>query len=334
MSTPDYSGHGFNADGNDDHSGNSLSEAPGMISGMIHASAQTASSSDSHSQSSYSQVPSMPSSVSSARSASRSTSPSVASAPGKVYLVGAGPGDPGLMTLKGKTLLECADVVIYDALVSPPIIDMINPDAEKINAGKRRGRHSLQQEDTTSLLIKKAQTHAVVVRLKGGDPFVFGRGGEEMEDLVAAGVAVEVIPGITSGVAAPAYAGIPLTHRNHASSVTFVTGHESAGKYRPEVNWGAIARSSETIVVYMGVHNLPHITERLTQAGLAPTTPIALVRWGTRPDQDELIGTLETIVQQVEESEFSAPAIAIIGSVVSLHDTLSVCRPAIFDWRS
>lgn len=284
--------------------------------------------------SSNSSVPSMPSSVSSTRSNPHSTTTTPISAPGKVYLVGAGPGDPGLMTLKGKTLLECADVVIYDALVSPPILDMINPQAERINAGKRRGRHSLLQESTTQLLIQKAQTHAVVVRLKGGDPFVFGRGGEEMEDIVAAGISVEVIPGITSGIAAPAYAGIPLTHRNHASSVTFVTGHEAAGKYRPEVDWGAIARSSETIVVYMGVHNLPNITECLTQAGLAPTTSIALVRWGTRPDQEELIGTLETIVQQVEEAEFSAPAIAIIGSVVNLHDTLSACRPAIFDWRS
>lgn len=160
---------------------------------------------------------------------------------GKVYLVGAGPGDPGLMTLKGKTLLECADVVIYDALVSPQILAMINPQAEKIDAGKRMGRHSLLQEETTQFLIDKAQTEAIVVRLKGGDPFVFGRGGEEMEDLVRAGVSVEVVPGITSGIAAPAYAGIPLTHRAHSSSVTFVTGHESAGKYRTAVNWQAIA---------------------------------------------------------------------------------------------
>src|ERR687886_1092840 len=183
---------------------------------------------------------------------------------GKVYLVGAGPGDPGLMTLKGKGLLECADVVIYDALVSPQILGMINPLAEKIDAGKRMGRHSKLQEETTQLLIDKAQTHAIVVRLKGGDPFVFGRGGEEMEDLVLAGVSVEVVPGITSGVAVPAYLGIPLTHRTYSSSVTFVTGHESAGKYRPKANWSAIAHGSETIVIYMGVHNLPYIVSSLS----------------------------------------------------------------------
>ncbi len=249
---------------------------------------------------------------------------------GKVYLVGAGPGDPGLLTIKGKTLLECADVVIYDALVSPQIIALINPHAEQINAGKRRGRHSLKQDETTQILIEQAQIHAVVVRLKGGDPFVFGRGGEEMEDLIAAGVAVEVVPGVTSGIAAPAYAGIPLTHRGYSSSVTFVTGHETVGKYRPQVNWQAIAQGSETIAVYMGVQNLPYITQELLNAGLSPETPIALIRWGTRPDQEELIGTLETIVQRVEESGFEAPAIAVIGQVVNLHSILSSSRPAVF----
>ncbi|MCT7969124.1 uroporphyrinogen-III C-methyltransferase [Laspinema sp. D1] len=249
---------------------------------------------------------------------------------GKVYLVGAGPGDPGLLTIKGKTLLECADVVIYDALVSPQILALINPHAEQINAGKRRGRHSLKQDETTQILIEQAQIHAVVVRLKGGDPFVFGRGGEEMEDLIAAGVAVEVVPGVTSGIAAPAYAGIPLTHRGYSSSVTFVTGHETVGKYRPQVNWQAIAQGSETIAVYMGVHNLPYITGELLNAGLSPETPIALIRWGTRPDQEELIGTLETIVQRVEETGFEAPAIAVIGQVVNLHSILSSSRPAVF----
>ncbi|MEC4986086.1 MAG: uroporphyrinogen-III C-methyltransferase [Oscillatoria sp. PMC 1068.18] len=248
---------------------------------------------------------------------------------GKVYLVGAGPGDPGLMTIKGKTLLECADVVIYDALVSPQILATINPLAEQINAGKRRGRHSKLQSQTTQLLIAKAQTNAIVVRLKGGDPFVFGRGGEEMEDLVAAGVAVEVVPGITSGIAAPAYAGIPVTHRGYSSSVIFVTGHESTGKYRPQVNWQAIAQSAETIVIYMGVHNLPNIVAELTQAGLNKSTPIALIRWGTRSDQEELIGSLETIIEQVEQTNFEAPAIAVIGKVVKLHSILAVCRPQI-----
>lgn len=249
---------------------------------------------------------------------------------GKVYLVGAGPGDPGLMTLKGKTLLECADVVIYDALVSPAILAMINPLAERIDAGKRRGRHSRMQDETTQLLIEKVASAAIVVRLKGGDPFIFGRGGEEMADLVAAGVPVEVVPGITSGIAAPAYAGIPLTHRDYSSSVTFVTGHESAGKYRPQINWAAIAKGSETIVIYMGLHNLAYIVTQLQEAGLGDTTPIALVRWGTRPEQEELIGTLATILAQVEERQFQAPAIAIIGAVVQLSEFLaaaSVSQP-------
>jgi uroporphyrin-III C-methyltransferase len=242
---------------------------------------------------------------------------------GKVYLVGAGPGDPGLMTLKGKGLLECADVVIYDALVSPAILAMINPNAEKINAGKRMGRHSLLQSETTQLLIDKAHNNAIVVRLKGGDPFIFGRGGEEMEELLKAGISAEVVPGITSGIAAPAYAGIPLTHRLYSSSVTFVTGHEAAGKYQPTVNWNVIAHGSETIVIYMGVHNLLYIVEQLHSAGLSLETPIALVRWGTRPEQEELIGQLGTIVEQVEKTNFTAPAIAVIGAVVNMHAILS-----------
>ena len=249
---------------------------------------------------------------------------------GKVYLVGAGPGDPGLFTIKGKSLLECADVVVYDALVSPQILAMINPHAEKIDAGKRRGRHSLVQSETTQLLIEKAHEYAIVVRLKGGDPFIFGRGGEEMEELVAAGIPVEVVPGVTAGIAAPAYAGIPLTHRNYSSSVTFVTGHEAAGKYRPEVNWQAIGKGSETIVIYMGIHNLTHIVAELTAAGLSEETPVALVRWGTRPDQEELIGTLGQIVAQVESTGFEAPAIVIIGNVVNLHPILAGCRPFVF----
>lgn len=241
---------------------------------------------------------------------------------GKVYLVGAGPGDPGLLTIKGKTLLEFADVVVYDALVSPEILAMINPNAEKINAGKRSGRHSLLQKETTELLIEKAQSNAVIVRLKGGDPFVFGRGGEEMEDLIKANVQVEVIPGVTSGIAAPAYANIPLTHRDYSSSVTFVTGHESVGKYRPDVNWQAIAKGSETIVIYMGVQNLPNIIKKLTQAGLTENTPIALIRWGTRPDQEELFGTLGNITEQIIKKGFEAPAIAVIGKVVNFRQKI------------
>ncbi len=245
---------------------------------------------------------------------------------GKVYLVGAGPGDPGLMTIKGKSLLEYADVVIYDALISPAILAMINPQAEQINAGKRMGRHSLLQAETTQLLIEKAQTNAVVVRLKGGDPFIFGRGGEEMEALLKADVPVEVVPGITSGIAAPASAGIPLTHRDYSSSVTFVTGHEAVGKYRPDINWQAIAQGSETIVIYMGIQKLPYIVEQLLAAGMTPETPIALIRWGTCPEQSELIGTLATIISQIDSNQFTAPAIAVIGTVVNLHAILATYR--------
>lgn len=241
---------------------------------------------------------------------------------GKVYLVGAGPGDAGLLTIKGKTLLELADVVIYDALVSEEILAMISPYAEKINAGKRRGNHSLLQGDTNQLLIEKAKDHAIVVRLKGGDPFVFGRGGEEMQDLIKEGIEVEVVPGITAGIAAPAYANIPVTHRDYSSSVTFVTGHESAGKYRPEVNWKAIAQGSETIVIYMGIHNLSYIIPQLLSAGLAEDTEIALIRWGTRPEQEELYGTLGDMLDRVEKTGFTAPAIAIIGKVVGFRQML------------
>lgn len=243
---------------------------------------------------------------------------------GKVYLLGAGPGDPGLMTIKGKTILECADVVVYDALVSKEILGMIRPEAEKINAGKRRGRHSKLQSETTEILIEKAQEQAIVVRLKGGDPFVFGRGGEEMQDLVKAGIPVEVIPGITSGIAAPAYAGIPVTHRDYSSSVTFVTGHESVGKYRPQVNWQAIAQGSETIVIYMGIHNLEQIIPELITGGLSETTSIALVRWGTTSRQETLKGNLGNIIGLIATHKFTAPAIAIIGRVVDIPDITPV----------
>lgn len=248
---------------------------------------------------------------------------------GKVYLVGAGPGDPGLLTLKGKTLLECADVVIHDALVSTPILRMINPQAEVINAGKRRGHHSMLQPEITNLLIEKARIHAIIVRLKGGDPFVFGRGGEEMTALVEAGVPVEAVPGITAGVAAPAYAGIPITHREYSSSVIFITGHEAAGKYRPDINWHAVAQGAETIVIYMGVRNLPNILNALQAAGLPADTPIALIRWGTRPDQEQLVGTFETITDMMETTGFTAPAVAVIGRVVDLHKLLMVGKPDI-----
>lgn len=241
---------------------------------------------------------------------------------GKVYLVGAGPGDPGLLTMKAHQLLSQAHVVIYDALVSPEILALIAPTAEKIDAGKRMGRHSLLQSDTTQLLIQKAQQAEIIVRLKGGDPFIFGRGGEEMADLMAAGVAVEVVPGVTAGIAAPAYAHIPLTHRDYSSSVIFVTGHESAGKYRPAVNWTAIAQAAETIVIYMGVHNLSYIVTKLRESGLPAEQPIALIRWGTTTQQSELIGTISSIEQQVQSTQFTAPAVIVVGSIVNFRQHL------------
>ncbi len=238
--------------------------------------------------------------------------------PGKVYLVGAGPGDPGLLTLRGKFLLEQADVVIYDALVSPEILAMISPTAEQIYAGKRAGMHSLSQQEIIDLLLLKVQTNAAVVRLKGGDPFIFGRGGEEQAALHLAHIAVEVVPGITAGVAAPAYLGIPLTQRGMSASVAFVTGHEAAGDYQPQVNWQGLAQSVDTLVVYMGVQHLTTITAELLKAGKKPTTPVLLIRWGTTPRQEYLVGTLETIVERVARQGFTPPAIIVIGAVVEL----------------
>jgi uroporphyrin-III C-methyltransferase len=241
---------------------------------------------------------------------------------GRVYLVGAGPGDPGLLTLKAKALLDRADVVIYDALVSEDVLAMVHPGAKLINAGKRKGQHSLLQAETNQLMIDWARQVPIVVRLKGGDPFIFGRGGEELADLVTAGIPVEVVPGVTSGIAAPAYAGIPLTHRDYSSSVVFVTGHEAAGKYRPEIDWQKIAIGAETIVIYMGIHNLETIVTQFCLAGLAVDTPIALVRWGTRPEQEELVATLGTVVAVVADRQFQAPAIAIVGAVVNFPQHL------------
>ncbi len=251
---------------------------------------------------------------------------------GTVYLVGAGPGDPGLLTLKAKALLDRADVVIYDALVSAEVLAMVHPGAKLINAGKRKGQHSLLQAETNQLMIDWARQAPIVVRLKGGDPFIFGRGGEELADLVTAGIPVEVVPGVTSGIAAPAYAGIPLTHRDYSSSVVFVTGHEAAGKYRPEIDWQKIATGAETIVIYMGIHNLETIVTEFCLAGLAVDTPIALVRWGTRPEQEELVATLETVVAVVADRQFQAPAIAIVGAVVNFPQHLrAIVAPTTLD---
>lgn len=241
---------------------------------------------------------------------------------GKVYLVGAGPGDPGLLTVKGKGILSQCDVVIYDALVSQPILNLICPTAERIFVGKARGAHTLPQEQITALLIEKAQTAAVVVRLKGGDPFMFGRGGEEMAALLQAGVEVEGVPGISSGMAAPAYAGIPITHREYSSAVLFVTGHEAVGKYRPEVHWEAVARAAETLVIYMGIHNLQTIAAGLLRGGKPPETPVAVIRWGTTPQQTVTTLTLEQIQNCYEALDLKPPAVVVVGPVVELHRLL------------
>ncbi len=232
---------------------------------------------------------------------------------GTVYLVGAGPGDPGLFTLKGKTLLELADVVLYDALVSPPILAMINPQAERIFVGKYRGWHSLPQAKITELLISKARQYATVVRLKAGDPFIFGRGGEELSGLRQAGVPVEVVPGISAGLAM----GFPLTHRQVSSSVTLVTGHEAVGKTQDAVNWTALAQAADTLVIYMGMHRLAQITAALLAGGRPADTPVCVVQWGTWPQERRVYGTLATIEAGVSQAGLTAPALIVIGQVAT-----------------
>lgn len=237
--------------------------------------------------------------------------------PGTVYLVGAGPGDAGLLTLRAKELLEQANVVVYDALVSPGVLALIPPTTEQIYVGKRRGWHTLNQADITQGLVALAQRYPRVVRLKGGDPFIFGRGAEELEGLRAAGLRVEVVPGVSAGIAAPATLGIPLTHRHLSSSVAFVTGHEAIDKARPAVDWAALAQGVDTLVIYMGMHNLATLVTELRQAGRPATTPIALIQWGTWPQQQHLIATLDTVVEKVADHGLGPPAIAIVGAVVN-----------------
>ncbi|HCO12507.1 MAG TPA: uroporphyrinogen-III C-methyltransferase, partial [Desulfonauticus sp.] len=198
---------------------------------------------------------------------------------GKVYLIGAGPGDPGLLTLRGKEILEQAQVVVYDYLANEEFLNFC-PQAEIIYVGKKGGDHTLPQEKINELLVEKAREGKVVARLKGGDPYVFGRGGEEAEELVEAGIEFEVVPGVTSAVAAPAYAGIPLTHRRFASSVSFITGHEDPKKPESAINWKALVESKSTLVFFMGVKNLPSIASNLQQAGMSKDMPVALVHWG------------------------------------------------------
>ena len=242
---------------------------------------------------------------------------------GIVYLIGAGPGDPGLLTIKAKECIETADVVVYDYLASPFLLDYAGSDAQIIYVGKKGGDHTLSQDKINLLLVDKAKEGLDVARLKGGDPFVFGRGGEEAQMLLSHGVPYEVIPGVTSAIAAPAYAGIPVTHRDHTSFVSFITGHEDPTKKDTSMQWDVYAKSNATLVFLMGVKNLKNIVKNLIAHGKESNTPIALVRWGTTAKQQTVTGTLETIVERVKLAKLTSPAIIIIGHVVSLRDELA-----------
>lgn len=242
---------------------------------------------------------------------------------GRVYLVGAGPGDPELITVKGVECLKKADVIIYDHLASANLLKHAKQGAETIYVGKEQGSHTLPQDDMNRLLVRKAKDGGVVVRLKGGHPFIFGRGGEEAEALAAEDISFEVIPGITSAVAAPSHAGIPLTHRKYAASVGIVTGHEDPTKPRSTVDWGKLATGVSTLVILMGVKNLFSITREIIAAGRDPKTPVALIRWATTPRQTTVVGTLETIVEKARQSGIKPPAAIVVGEVVKLRDTLN-----------
>ena len=241
---------------------------------------------------------------------------------GQVYLIGAGPGDPDLITLKGLRCLQTADCVIYDYLVNADLLQHARDDAELIYVGKKGGHKNISQEEINALIVEKARAGKIVARLKGGDPFIFGRGGEEAEELARAGIRFEIIPGITSGYAAPAYAGIPVTHRDFSPSVAFITGHEDAEQEESLIHWDKISSSMGTLVFFMGVKSLPEIVENLLRNARSPDTPIALIRWGTYFRQEVLTGTLATIVQQVRSTGLSAPAITVVGEVVRLREKL------------
>ena len=243
-----------------------------------------------------------------------------------VILVGAGPGDPKLITVAGLEALRTADVVVYDSLAGKELLLEARKDAELIDVGKRGGCHKVKQSDINRIIVDKAKAGSTVVRLKGGDPFMFGRGGEEAEELRAAGVDVRVIPGVTSAIAAPALAGIPVTHRDHASFVTFVTGHESDERDGERIDWKGLATLGGTIVILMGMARLGRNMERLIEGGLDPSTPVAVVRCGSRPEQRSVLATAETIEMKCKEEGVSSPAITVVGSVASLRDVLGDLR--------
>ncbi|MEO8457506.1 MAG: uroporphyrinogen-III C-methyltransferase [Chloroflexota bacterium] len=245
------------------------------------------------------------------------------SARGKVYLVGAGPGDPGLITVAGLERISEADVIVYDRLVSPRLIEQARADAEMIYVGKGPETESASQEWINETLVAKAREGRNIVRLKGGDPFVFGRGGEEAEALRAAGIEFEVVPGITSAIAVPAYAGIPVTHRGVASSFAVITGHEDPTKPETAIDWAHLATATDTLIFLMGVRNLPEIVARLTENGRSAETPVAVIQWGTTTEQRTVTGTLADVAVRVEEAGLRAPAITVVGEVVRLREALS-----------
>ncbi|HEX6040737.1 uroporphyrinogen-III C-methyltransferase, partial [Longimicrobium sp.] len=240
---------------------------------------------------------------------------------GTVYLVGAGPGDPGLLTLRAAELMERADVLVYDALVSPAIMERA-PRAERVYVGKRGGEHHRTQDQINAILVDLARRHRTVVRLKGGDPFVFGRGGEEALVLMRAGIPFEVVPGVTAGIAAPAYAGIPVTQRGMAASVAFVTGHEDPTKPDTDVDWAHLARGVGTVVFYMGVGKMAENFRRLVEHGRGADTPAAAIEWGTYPRQRTVTGTLETLPAIAKEAGIGAPSLIVVGEVVALREEL------------
>ncbi|OGW20051.1 MAG: uroporphyrinogen-III C-methyltransferase [Nitrospirae bacterium GWA2_46_11] len=241
---------------------------------------------------------------------------------GKVYLIGAGPGDIGLLTIKGFKCLQKAEAVVYDFHLNAQILNYINHEAEFIYAGKRGGHHAMTQDEINQALVNKAKEGKIVCRLKGGDPFIFGRGGEEAEELVKEGIEFEIIPGVSSSIAAPAYAGIPLTHRKYSSSFAVITGNEDITKPESTIEWAKLAYGFDTLVFLMGVKNLSAITSKLIEHGKSPDTPAAVVRWGTRPDMKTVVGDLKNIANIVKEENIRPPAVMVIGNVVKLRETL------------
>jgi len=242
---------------------------------------------------------------------------------GKVYLVGAGPGDPGLLTLKGKRCLEGAEVVLYDRLVNSEVLALARQGAEFISVGKAPNGRCVPQRWIEAMMVSRAREGRIVVRLKGGDPFLFGRGGEEVEALRRAQIPFEVVPGVSSAIAVPAYAGIPLTHREYASSIAVVTGHKSCNG-KSEVKWHELARAVDTLVILMGLGNLRENMDRLIEGGCSPDRPVAIVRWGTRAAQRTLVGTVGSIADITEQTSFKPPAVIVVGEVARLGKGLSL----------